>query len=308
VVDADLDGLKDLLVGEAEGNIRLFLNINTDADPEFDSGTLLEAGPAGSKSVIDVGQRTTPVVVDWDNDGRRDIIVGAKDGLVWLYRNTGTDAAWDFASGEMLLDNGSNLVVPSFRSSPHVEDLDGDGAKDLLVGNTDGNILTYFNAGTDAAPVFNGYTAVESDGSAIDLPFDLRSRPFLCDWNDDGIRDMLVGYGDGLVRLYLGIDETTECVCETPVSVRLLPAWPNPFNPVTTIGFELDMTGPASLRIYDASGRLIKTLANGIFATGLHEKVWNGTGDAGQSVSSGVYFARFESGQFRQTQKIILLR
>ena len=308
MVDADLDGRKDLLVGEAEGNIRLYLNINTDADPSFDGGTLLTVGPAGSKTVIDVGQRTTPVIVDWDNDCRRDIIVGNKDGVVKLYRNNGTDAAWDFTAVEIIQDNAVDLVVSAVRSSPHVEDLDGDGTKDLLLGNTAGQIVTYFNVGTDAAPVFNGYSAVESDGSAINLAGDQRSRPFVCDWNDDGIRDLLIGYGDGLVRLYLGMDDLTNCECITPVAVRVLPAWPNPFNPVTTIGFELDIAGPASLRICDASGRLVRILANGIFQTGLHEKVWNGPGDSGQSVSSGVYFCRFESGQFRQTQKIILLR
>jgi hypothetical protein len=308
VVDADLDGRKDLLVGEAEGNIRLYLNINTDADPSFDGGTLIEAGPAGSKTAIDVGQRTTPVVVDWDNDGRRDILVGNKDGLVRFYRNTGTDAAWDFTTAEFIQDNMADLVVPAFRSSLHIEDFDGDGTKDILTGNTAGQIVIYFNTGTDAAPVYNGYTAVSSDGSTIDLAGDQRSRPFVCDWNDDGIRDLLVGYGDGLCRLYIGLSDLTECVCETPVAVRFLQAWPNPFNPVTTIGFELDVRGPASLRIYDASGRLVKTLENGLFDAGLHEAVWNGTGDAGQRVSSGVYLCRFESGTFRQTQKLILLR
>ncbi len=308
VVDADLDGRKDLLTGEAEGNIRLYLNINTDTDPSFDGGTLIEVGPAGSKTAIDVGQRTTPVVVDWDNDGRRDIVVGSKDGVVRLYRNTGTDAAWDFESAEMILDGGIDLVVPALRSSPHIEDLDGDGKKDILAGNTAGQIMTWFNTGTDAVPVYNGYTPVESDGSAIDLAGDQRARPFVCDWNDDGIRDLLIGYGDGLVRLYIGLSDLTECVCDTPASVRFLQAWPNPFNPVTTIGFELDVRGPASLRIYDATGRLVKTLANGLFDAGLHETVWNGTGDAGQRVSSGMYFCRFESGTFRQTQKLILLR
>jgi hypothetical protein len=308
VVDADLDGRKDLLVGEAEGNIRLYLNVNTDADPSFDGGTLLEAGPAGSKAVIDVGQRTTPVVIDWDSDGRRDIIVGAKDGFVRLYRNTGTDAAWDLAAAEIIQDSAADLVVPSFRSSPHVEDLDGDGRKDMLLGNTAGQIVVYTNTGTDAEPAFSGYSAVESDNSAIDLPGDWRSRPFLCDWNEDGIRDMLVGYGDGLVRLYIGMSGISECDCRSPLASRMLPAWPNPFNPVTTVAFELDVAGPASLRIYDASGRLVRTLARGIFAAGLHEEVWNGTGDAGQPVASGVYFCRFESGSFRETQKIILLR
>ena len=135
-----------------------------------------------------------------------------------------------------------------------------------------------------------------------------RQRPFLCDWNEDGVRDMLVGYGDGLVRLYTGIPDLTGCVCEAPVAARLVPAWPNPFNPVTTTGFELDLAGPASLRIYDASGRLIRTLAGGIYEAGLHEIVWNGTGDDGRRVSSGVYFCRFESSSFSQTQKLVLLR
>jgi hypothetical protein len=308
VVDADLDGRKDLLVGEAEGNIRLYLNVNTDSDPSFDGGTLLEAGPAGSKTVIDVGQRTTPAVVDWDNDGRRDIIVGNKDGLVVLFRNAGSDDAWDLEAGVAILDGGEDLVVPSLRASPHVEDFDGDGRKDLLLGNTAGQIVIYFNTGTDSAPLFDGYSSIGSDGSPIDLAGDLRSRPFVCDWNDDGIMDLLVGYGDGLVRLYLGMENLTECVCETPVSMRVLPAWPNPFNPVTTIRFELDLTGPASLRIFDASGRLIRTLASGIYENGLHEMVWNGTGEDGRSVSSGVYFCRFESAAFRQTQKLVLLR
>jgi len=308
VVDADLDGRKDLLVGEAEGNIRLYLNVNTDSDPSFDGGAFLEAGPAGAKTVIDVGQRTTPVVVDWDDDGRRDIIVGNKDGLVVLYRNTGTDSAWDLEAGVAILDGGEDLVVPSLRASPHVEDLDGDGRKDLLLGNTAGQIVIYFNTGTDSAPMFDGYYSVDAEGVPIDLAGDQRSRPFLCDWNEDGAMDLLVGYGDGLVRLYKGIPDLTGCGCGAPVAVRMVPAWPNPFNPVTTTGFELDLAGPASMRIYDASGRLIRTLASGIYETGLHEMVWNGTGDDGRRVSSGVYFCRFESASFKQTQKLVLLR
>ena len=308
MVDADLDGRKDLLVGEAEGNIRLYLNVNTDAEPSFDQGTLLESGPPGSKTAIDVGQRTTPVVVDWDADGRRDIVVGSKDGLVRLFINTGTDADWLFEGGETVLDSGADLVVPTLRASPHVEDLDGDGRKDLLLGNTAGQILLYINEGTDSAPVLGGYVSIESYGSAIDLDGDLRSRPFVCDWNEDGLKDLLVGYGDGLVRIFPGSSGLADCDCVTPVAVRMIPAWPNPFNPVTTVGFELESSGYAAMRVYDASGRLVRTLASGIFGTGLHEISWNGTGESGNTLSSGVYFCRFESGDFSDTQKLVLIR
>ncbi len=95
--------------------------------------------------------------------------------------------------------------MPTGRSCPAVRDLDGDGKKDLLTGDTNGQLLFYSNAGTDDAPSFSGYTLVESDGTAIDLPGTPRSRPFVCDWTGDGEPDVLVGAGDGKVHLYQGI-------------------------------------------------------------------------------------------------------
>jgi hypothetical protein len=105
--------------------------------------------------------------------------------------------------------DGSYLFVPSSRSSPDVLDLDGDGKKDLLTGNTNGQLLLYINTGTDSDPFFSGYSLVESDGVAIDLPGTPRSRPFVCDWTSDGYLDVLVGAADGKVHLYQGVPEPT---------------------------------------------------------------------------------------------------
>ena len=200
----DADGLKDLLVGQADGKVRLFLNVGTEADPAFDGGTFLQVGPAGFKSDIDVGSRATLDVVDWNGDGMKDLVAGAIDGKIHLFLNEGTDPLPDFLAETFAQENGSALTVPSARSSPVIVDLDGDGKKDILTGNTNGEMLFYSNIGTDAAPSFSGFSYVEADGQIIDLDSTGRSRPSVCDWTDDGKLDVLIGAGDGRVHLFQG--------------------------------------------------------------------------------------------------------
>ncbi len=204
VIYWDVDACKDLLVGQADGTIKIFRNLWTDIMPIFDDGTLLTVGKAGLKQNIHVGGRATPAVVDWNNDGRKDLVVGALDGKIHIFINEGTDTEPDFIFESFAQENGTNLVVPSGRSSPDVIDMDYDGRKDILTGNTDGQLLFYKNVGTDDAPEFSGYTLIKSAGVVIDLPGSPRSRPFFCYWNVDDYPDVLVGAGDGKVHLYQG--------------------------------------------------------------------------------------------------------
>lgn len=205
VVYWDADERKDLLIGQSDGMVKIFLNIFTDEIPIFDSGTFLQVGQAGMKNNIDVGARATPTVVDWNNDGKKDLAVGALDGKIHLFINKGTDAEPDFIVETFAQDNGADLVVPDGRSSPEILDLDEDGYKDIITGNTEGQLLLYHNVGTDKDPQFSGFSLVESNDVPIDLMDSARSRPFVCDWTSDGYYDILVGAGDGKVHLYQSV-------------------------------------------------------------------------------------------------------
>ena len=205
LVDWNLDGKLDLLAGLGDGTVMIFLNIGTTTNPVFDNGTNLTSGPAGSKLNIDIGSRATPVLADWNNDGKRDLIVGAVDGKVHLYINEGTDVSPDYLTMQFIQSGAADLLVTAGRSSPVVVDIDGDGLKDLVSGETDGKLHCFLNVGTDAAPVFSGSITLTAGGQVINTGISSRSRPFVCDYNHDGRLDILVGAFDGKVHLFTGV-------------------------------------------------------------------------------------------------------
>ena len=206
-VQWDGDTNKDLLAGQADGTIKVYRNVRDDAAPSFDAGAFLQIGAAGAKTTVDVGDRAAVTLVDWNNDGRLDLLIGSLAGQVHILLNQSTNAEPDFISDILVQDNGGALSVSSGRASPVVFDADFDGKKDLVVGNTEGQILCYTNVASDAAPAFAGAVALLSEGAPIDLAGTPRSRPFVCDWNGDAFPDLLVGAGDGEVHLFLGLPE-----------------------------------------------------------------------------------------------------
>jgi hypothetical protein len=125
-----------------------------------------------------------PFVVDWNNDGAQDLLVGSGDGTVSLFVNAGSSSAPNFAAGVYLQVGGANLVVGS-HAVPVVADFDADGDKDLLVGSAAGTVVLLRNIGTDAAPQFQGAEELLSGFSAV-------AAPFVADWDGDGLGDLLV--------------------------------------------------------------------------------------------------------------------
>ena len=132
--------------------------------------------------------------------------------------------------------------------------------------------------------------------------------------------DLLNGYvvGDGGVILKtttggeptIGVDDGEN---EIPHSFALWQNYPNPFNPSTALRFSLEEQSHVVLAIYDLSGQLVRTIVNESREAGTHNMQWDGTGEAGQDVASGVYIVRLDvrgagQGQSSAVRKMTLLR
>ncbi|MBU0507355.1 T9SS type A sorting domain-containing protein [bacterium] len=94
---------------------------------------------------------------------------------------------------------------------------------------------------------------------------------------------------------------------ELPDRPVLHTAYPNPFNPATTLRFDLSSSAHVTLRIYDILGREVAILADGIFTAGSHHVLWDANA-SGRAVGSGLYFAVFTTEGTRQIKKLVLLR
>jgi hypothetical protein len=83
---------------------------------------------------------------------------------------------------------------------------------------------------------------------------------------------------------------------------------PNPFNPRTTIKYDLPATGAVRLTVFDVAGRLVRTLVDESMPQGSHEAVWDGRDSSGREVGSGSYLARLEFGGKVETVRMGLIR
>jgi hypothetical protein len=98
----------------------------------------------------------------------------------------------------------------------------------------------------------------------------------------------------------------------TPVAVATTFAlhanYPNPFNPETTIAFDLPQAGSVELQVFDLLGQTVRTLVAQELSAGTHQMLWRGVDDRGQQVSSGVYFYRLKAGGYTQMRRMLLLK
>lgn len=225
VVDYNNDSKKDLLAGNSDGYIYLYLNIGEENAP-----LLTSAGTIRDKNGDEIKlTNSAPVMIDYNNDGKKDLVVGSSDGSVRLYLNNGTDAAPKFVpSSQLTTADGVTISVGS-NSKPFFVDWNSDGKKDLIIGrgvaDNEGNTVDlYLNIGSDDSPAFLSNSGLRQwirenrreRGNREYMPYigynydlgDLtqgngEAAPFVVNIDGSPAKDLLVGNGAGGIITYI---------------------------------------------------------------------------------------------------------
>jgi len=194
VADWNGDGLYDLILGDRDGYVTVYLNQGTNAAPKYAVGMRLRGG--GKE--IKVKSPSAPYLVDWNGDGKIDLLVGDGGGYLHLFLNAGAADSVDFAAGVKVQAAGKDLDV-SGDASPCVVDWNEDGKKDLAMGRGNGVIYIFLNEGSNEQPIFG--KPIELNRGSLDVGSN--SSPDFADWNGDGKKDLIIGNDDGEIFVFL---------------------------------------------------------------------------------------------------------
>lgn len=219
-VDVTNDGMRDLLVtpnyasfSENFKSVHFYRNMGTDAAPLFH----FEQDDLFQQEMIDHGEGACPVPFDHNGDGLMDLLVanygyyvqgGQYKGQVALWENIGTTAAPAF---ELVDDDYMDLSTFGLASGMHPTfgDVDGDGDKDLYIGDFEGRLHSFENIATGPVAQFSLTQSWIVDDLSMVIDVGLFAAPQFFDLDADGLLDLLVGERNGNIAFYHNQGTTT---------------------------------------------------------------------------------------------------
>ena len=142
-----------------------------------------------------------------------------------------------------------------------------------------------------------------NDGIELEATY-FNNTDEIVEWGLLSIDEMMIAFG-----LYFEGEQLNNDINDVlPHKLLLHSNFPNPFNPITTLHYDLPEDGLVNITIYDIMGRIVKTLVNSSQTAGYRTINWNATNNVGQPVSAGLYLYTIQAGKFRQTKKKVLLK
>lgn len=151
---------------------------------------------------INIGSHAAPRLVDWDDDGALDLLVGGGDGYIWLFPQGSSTNGTNFMGASPVLASGVPIRIGTMNTSVCMEDITGDGLPDLIATGNDNLLRYYSNTGGRGSPEFATYIAAQGDGGVLTLPSSVGGRMEIADWDGDGLLDLLTGDFHGVITWY----------------------------------------------------------------------------------------------------------
>ena len=232
--DINGDVLKDLIVGDADGKIHLFLN----------NGTTFNITTVNYEN-IDVGYYATPQIIDVNRDGLNDLIIGNKKGSISYFQNTGTQNIPDFST-EITnwggIDVDSSYIQDGF-SSPKLIDING--TYHLLSGSFSGKVYLYNNIEGNLNGNFNELNSIKKsvwEGGKTSIA--------IADINNDNLVDLVIGNWCGGIAYFKG-----DSIMNTSITTisNTFSIYPNPATHIIYIGNKKQEI----INIYNTIGELV---------------------------------------------------
>ncbi len=218
IADWNNDGLLDLIIGSQQGKISLLLNEGNPSQPLFSTRTLLKVGMT---ETLDVGTWAAPHVVDWNGDGKLDLIVGTYRGQALFFENNGTVSDYSFTN-PIVLKEGDSILDVGFHLHPFCGDWDEDGLIDLITGDSYGDLRWYKRRLNNDTVLMSSQFIKDINDESVEVSE--RSCPFLFDWNGDGLLDLYSGDVSGQIYMFenLPTDSSVSISSSTTIEPPLL--------------------------------------------------------------------------------------
>ncbi len=245
---------------------------------------------------------------------------GQKYLFVW--RNNSLSNANNYIAGRLMNADGTfatgNFTIAEAAGRQLRPSVGWDGTSFVVVWDDQRHQAAFFDERTDiyGARVSEAGVVLDPAGFPVHVgPQGDATATLLC--RPDGVSyvasarfqtaDPFDTYRVGITML--GLDAMTGVANLLPAGASLLPNTPNPFNPQTTMAYELASVQSVRLVIYDTRGRQVRALVNGdVMPAGRHTLVWDGRGDDGRELPSGVYLSRLEAGGVVSQERMTMVR
>jgi hypothetical protein len=220
--------------------------------------------------------------------------------------NYGTNASPLFGDYTLLYAGPDPLFITN--ACPTVCDLDADGLKDLILGNTNGYIYFFKNRNTNTSPRFNAaYDTLRTvDSTFIDAT--TLSRVHCADWTEDGDFDLIFGGELGNVQLC----ENTRIVGLTENEIfdsfnGIFNIFPNPVRHTVCFRFIVTQQCRVSIMVYSIDGRIVQRILHMIAKPGQYSRTWDFSSTSGLQIPAGVYVVEYTADEHTAVYKLVYI-